>query len=74
MADKIEVSKKVYDGVVFYLDTLFEGCDLTKEVIDEISCDYGRLYHLLVEFKGKNIEDVKGKILSHLEINLRSIG
>jgi len=68
MANKIGVSKEVYDGMVFYLDTLFEGCDLTSEVINEICCDYGNLYHLLVGFRGKNVEDVKGKILWHLEV------
>jgi len=62
----MKISKKLYDVVVFYLETLYEGCDLTEQLVDEISSDNSRIYKLLSKFKGRNVEDVRDTILRQL--------
>ena len=64
----MEVSRKQYDATVFYLETLYEGCDLSELLISEISEDDSGLYELLSGFKGRNIEDIRDAILGRLSI------
>ena len=59
---KIKVTAGEHENLLFFLDVLYEGCDITDPIISEICIDgIESVRPSLEKYKGQNIEDIKGK-------------
>ena len=71
-------NKKVYNAIRYYLETLYEGCDLTEDIIDEIMDEAPsnkELFNLLNKYKGQNMDKIAPQILLEIKgINREIIG